>query len=262
MTETLTKKDYLNKQKYDQTTGELLVAERHEIRKGKTTLVASTHGASITSLTMDNREIVKPGKFSNALDDKDTWGNIHVCFPMIGIAADSTHPHIPKHGLIGEGSKWEYDPDSTTNKLIFTLQGKNTLAEAVGYPEDFVCKSIYSIEEDGSVDLRLIVNNIGSDPLPVAPGWHPYFDNPSGQLEDVSVIFPDTGVEITHSNGAMSLQQLDKTIETSLDGEALIVFKDGFKISINALDGFDGNDDDIVDIVMLIRNRQTIRERE
>lgn len=46
--------------------------------------------------------------------------------------------------------------------------------------------------KDGAVELVVVAKNVGKDPLPMAIGWHPYFNVLSGQREQAKLHLPAT----------------------------------------------------------------------
>jgi aldose 1-epimerase len=47
--------------------------------------------------------------------------------------------------------------------------------EDPGYPHDYRCEVIYTLEKDNRLTVRTLVANLGETEMPLADGWHPYF---------------------------------------------------------------------------------------
>ena len=230
------------------TNGEFRAARRKTISHADTILQVSEHGASITSLNIQGIELVHYGRFSNALSEEGTWGQIHMCLPMVG-KAQGRYERLPKHGLLGEGSLWHTDENLSTDKrLVFSLRGDETLAYRFGYPSQFIYLGIYDIEDDGSLTATMQVYNISRDKkLHIAPGWHPYLKNPSDSLDDISIgiLHNDGGVEKVPQDefgNLMTVENLQKTLIYEMNSKANIQFSKGeYAVTLTPLAGFDGS---------------------
>lgn len=63
------------------------------------------------------------------------------------------------------------------------LLGMNYHGSDVGFPFEYSIYMEYIVSDNGEIRYRTKVHNIGSLPMPLMDGWHPYFSLPS-KLED------------------------------------------------------------------------------
>lgn len=121
-----------------------------------------SNGGYVTQLTdLSGKNILFPKKDI----DGRTRGGSHVCLPCFGPDASGKHT---QHGF-GRDAAWLKELDSPKDiRLVLPSEG---LPE--GY-EDMKAAIQYHLEPN-SLSTALIVNNFGTTPLHVAPGFHPYF---------------------------------------------------------------------------------------
>jgi galactose mutarotase-like enzyme len=107
---------------------------------------------------------------------KNVRGGIPVLFPFSGrlpgdsYAVDGARYSLPQHGF-GRNKAWNV-VDTSLSRVVMALEDDE--ATRASYPFRFRAELAIAVA-DGWLDVRLSVSNPGDRPLPVAPGWHPYF---------------------------------------------------------------------------------------
>jgi len=135
-----------------------------ELWNNDTKALISPGGAWLTNLSDANGDILFPRRQLSAEDGSmKTRGGSHVCLPNFGPGGETG---LPQHGF-GRTSLWEVEKQ-TPESATFTLQGG-----APGY-EALFSTLVYTLGS-GSLAMELSVTNDGSQPLRVAPAFHPYF---------------------------------------------------------------------------------------
>ncbi len=133
--------------------------------KNQTTITEiDTKGAFVLSLISSGRKILYP-KSVLKVDEHSmkTRGGMHVCLPNFG---PSHNKPMANHGF-GRELEWEV-LDKTAKAVELKLTGGNE--EYVGL------ESVVRYElGDNFLKSSLTLSNVGTNGLPVAPGFHPYF---------------------------------------------------------------------------------------
>jgi aldose 1-epimerase len=106
------------------------------------------------------------------------------------IAVDSNG--LPIHGVIAGRMPWELvgAPDSSGKSLIARLQwheSESELFEVFPFSHDVHYEARFS---EGRLEVVVTVHACGSDPVPLAFGFHPYFSLPGAAREDWQVELP------------------------------------------------------------------------
>lgn len=58
-----------------------------------------------------------------------------------------------------------------------------------GYPFPFDFEVRYELLADGKLEIEISATNTGTETMPVALGWHPYFQLPGGTVDDWTIFF-------------------------------------------------------------------------
>ena len=90
-----------------------------------------------------------------------------------------------QHGF-GRNLPWRVVEQRQDFLRLLLLSGKETLSQ---YPYKFVVEQSAMILPRG-LQLELLICNMDTRPLPVSPGWHPYFSCPSDQKEKIKTSVP------------------------------------------------------------------------
>lgn len=159
--------------------------EEIEIRSGTVSAkIAPARGALVTNLTVNGKDILYLDRATFDDAPKNVRGGIPVLFPYAGKLVDGTFNHantkMNQHGF-GRNKAWtvlEQKPDLLRVSLS---PDDETLAV---YPFKFSAEQRYTILPRGLL-VELLITNDHSAPMPVSPGWHPYFNCPAAKKPEV-----------------------------------------------------------------------------
>ena len=134
-----------------------------ELYNGATKAIVSTKGGYVTNLSDDKGDVLFPKRVLTAADGSEkTRGGCHVCLPNFGPGGDSG---LEQHGF-GRVREWRVVTQSPSS-VELVLAGEGAYADM----ESFLR---YEVAE-GRFTLQLTLENKGTVPLIVSPGFHPYF---------------------------------------------------------------------------------------
>ena len=88
------------------------------------------------------------------------------------------------HGLLARAPFSIIQQSSDSITLEHTYKG-----EEPNYPFPFTFQYLYTLTDDGALELTFETQNTGSTSLPFACGWHPYFQFPDTTVADLSIKF-------------------------------------------------------------------------
>lgn len=180
---------------------------------GQTIARINPNGSWVESLTSENDQILFP--LSELTDDNGEpkkRGGMHICLPNFGPGGDSG---LPQHGF-GRTGEWAI-VETSDHAVTLELRGGSS-----DY-SDLVSRLTYTLEPS-LFSAELTLQNDGTEPLRVAPAFHPYFtltesdtaitvNGASYQLDALAgteFITADT-VKMTTSNHSVQLSQLNLT---------------------------------------------------
>lgn len=89
------------------------------------------------------------------------------------------------HGLLFNKSFNLTQTKAEANKASLTLAYEYR-AEDPGYPFQYACSITYTLLPDQHLHLQTTVRNLGPEELPIADGWHPYFQL-GGTIDDCTL---------------------------------------------------------------------------
>jgi galactose mutarotase-like enzyme len=142
-------------------------------------------GALVASLAVSGKEVLYLDRAT--LDDptKNVRGGIPVLFPFAGklvggrfLAAGTT---MKQHGF-GRNRPWAVEESGPGSARVRLVQDEITRAQ---YPYDYEADYRVTVLPRG-VEVRLILRNTGARPVPVSPGWHPYFHCTAARKAEVT----------------------------------------------------------------------------
>jgi galactose mutarotase-like enzyme len=146
--------------------------------------IVPERGALVTSIVVSGKEVLYLDRAT--LDDptKNVRGGIPLLFPYAGKLVDgrflAAGPIMKQHGF-GRNRPWAVEEKSAREVRLRLVQDEGTRAQ---YPYDYDVDYVVSALPRG-VEVRLIVQNTGTRPVPLSPGWHPYFRCPAAQKSQV-----------------------------------------------------------------------------
>ncbi len=163
--------------------------------------VVPERGALLTRLGVDGRELLYMDYGTLGDLAKNVRGGVPVLFPFAGRLPDdrfvppgaalpeervpATGATIKQHGF-GRNRVWR--PVGEGRDHVRLRLESDDATRAV-WPWDFVAEQTIRLLGRG-VQIDLVVENGGPTPMPVAPGWHPYFPCPVDQKQELTCDLP------------------------------------------------------------------------
>jgi galactose mutarotase-like enzyme len=167
-----------------------LAQEKLALTHGAVTAeVVPGRGGLVAALAVGGRDVLFLDRSTLEDPAKNVRGGIPILFPFAGKLEDERFrpagTRMKQHGF-GRNKPWavrEQRPDAVRLGLV---QDAETRAQ---YPYE------YDVEYDvhllpRGLQVTLSVHNRDARPLPVSPGWHPYFRCPAGGKADVTTDVP------------------------------------------------------------------------
>lgn len=136
--------------------------------------VAPGRGAIVTALAVGGRDVLFMDRETLADPGRSVRGGIPLLFPFAGRLDGDRLVHagtaMKQHGF-ARNKAWTVT-DQAPGRLRLAL-ADDAETRAV-YPHAFRLEQTVLLLGDG-LQLELLVHNTGREPMPIAPGWHPYF---------------------------------------------------------------------------------------
>jgi len=146
--------------------------------------VVPARGGIVSALEVAGRQILYMDETTLADPTKNVRGGIPLLFPFAGRLAgdhfDAADTVIGQHGF-GRNRAWTLTARST-DRLVMQLVADD--ASRAVFPFEFRANVEIEVVSDG-VHVALETINTGPTPLPLAPGWHPYFACPCAAKADL-----------------------------------------------------------------------------
>lgn len=146
--------------------------------------LSPVRGALVSTLMVAGKDVLYLDRVSFEDETKNVRGGIPVLFPYAGKLADGiflpANTKMGQHGF-GRNRQWsviEHKPWSLRMGLSPDEESRRV------YPYNFVAEQTCRVLPAG-LEIELCILNAGSKPLPVSPGWHPYFSCPAGKKGEV-----------------------------------------------------------------------------
>jgi galactose mutarotase-like enzyme len=136
--------------------------------------VAPGRGALVTALSVRGRDVLFMDRATLADPARSVRGGIPLLFPFAGRLDGDRLVHagttMKQHGF-ARNAAWAVT-EERAGLLRTALE--DSPATRAAYPHAFRLEQTVTLLPDG-LHVELLVHNRGREPLPVAPGWHPYF---------------------------------------------------------------------------------------
>jgi galactose mutarotase-like enzyme len=142
-------------------------------------------GGIVTALSVGGKAVLYLDRAT--LDDptRNVRGGIPILFPFAGKLADGRFVDagttMKQHGF-GRDRAWQVLEQRAGLARLGLAADAETRAV---YPYEFVAEQTVRALPAG-LEVELLIHNRGDRPLPVSPGWHPYFCCPAGRKAEVS----------------------------------------------------------------------------
>ena len=141
-------------------------------------------GAIATSLQVAGREVLYLDRATLEDPAKNVRGGIPVLFPYAGKLKDEMFlpagTRMKQHGF-GRNKAWAVRERRADLLRLGLVQDADTRAQ---YPYAYEAESSFQVLPRG-LQVELLVANTGDRPLPISPGWHPYFACPAAGKAEV-----------------------------------------------------------------------------
>lgn len=142
--------------------------------------IVPERGAIVSALKVRGKDVLYMDKSTLEDGTKNVRGGIPVLFPYAGKLVDEVFvpagTKMKQHGF-GRNKAWPAVEKSASRVRLLLKQDADTAAQ---YPYKFSAEYTVFILPNG-LQVELLVGNDGDKPLPVSPGWHPYFNCPAAQ---------------------------------------------------------------------------------
>jgi len=136
--------------------------------------IVPARGAIVSRLSVRGTEVLYMDR--STLDDlsKNVRGGIPILFPYAGKLENDTlvcaGTKMKQHGF-GRNMAWTVEEQSFAGARLSLQSDADTRAL---YPFDFAAEYNIFLLPFG-LQIELQIRNTGTTPLPLSPGWHPYF---------------------------------------------------------------------------------------
>lgn len=136
--------------------------------------VAPARGALVTALSVHGRDVLFMDRSTLVDPAKSVRGGIPLLFPFAGRLADDRLAYcgsvMKQHGF-ARNQPWRVVEQRAGFARLCLEDDAGTRAV---YPHAFHLEHAVTLLPQG-LQLSLLVHNKGDTPMPVSPGWHPYF---------------------------------------------------------------------------------------
>ncbi|MDN3956530.1 aldose epimerase [Sporolactobacillus laevolacticus] len=143
--------------------------------------ICPERGGIVTAFYADGEDVLYMNEATLFDTSKNVRGGIPVLFPIAGQLVEKTYEwngetyQLANHGL-ARTRPWRVirqvnDEAHASIKISF----HSTEETRLSYPFDFEVVLTYTLE-NGRLSIDQTVSNLSSDPMPIYPGYHPYFN--------------------------------------------------------------------------------------
>lgn len=161
-------------------------ASQNEIllKSGETEVRVLPLGAMISSFKVGDVEVLFPDQNITTDKGKKRRGGIPLLWPQAGpLTEESEEFKLPQHGFARD-LEWEVVDVSDGSDEV-TLKLKSNEDTRNKFPYDF--ELIYKIKvTESNLRMELQITNNSENNLPMAPGFHPYFNIPVNNKPNIS----------------------------------------------------------------------------
>ena len=152
-----------------------MALETLSLRHGDVTAsIVPERGALVTALTVGQTDVLFLDRATLYDPTKNVRGGIPVLFPYAGKLVDERFvpagTRMKQHGF-GRNKSWTVRERRAHAVRVGLVPDEETRAQ---YPYDYDAEYTARIVPFG-LQVELVVVNRGAQPLPLSPGWHPYF---------------------------------------------------------------------------------------
>ena len=146
--------------------------------------IAPARGALISGLQVERKQVLYLDRATFEDPTKNVRGGIPVLFPYAGKLDDGilkvAGTKMGQHGF-GRNRQWEIREQKPWRLRVALVPEES---DQTAYPFHSFAEQTYTILPSG-LEIELCIFNNGEQPMPVSPGWHPYFNCPGPEKGNV-----------------------------------------------------------------------------
>lgn len=181
--------------------------------------VAPERGGIIFSYGVEGEELFYLNEETFYDTEKNIRGGNPILFPMAGQLTGGAYEWEGKkytmknHGFARDAS-WEVMDRDTDNKAALTLRLTSNDQTKESYPFEFEVIYTYVLEK-GKLTIVQEYHNKGDEPMPIYPGFHPYFKINEKNLSydtDATKYYDYNDGEVKEFTGTVDLSDLKESI--------------------------------------------------
>jgi galactose mutarotase-like enzyme len=181
--------------------------------------VAPERGGIIFSYGVQGEELLYLNEETFFNEDKNVRGGIPILFPISGQLANGTYEWEGKtytmsnHGFARNAS-WEVIGQETDNRASLSIRITSNEQTKLSYPFDFTVIFTYVLE-GGKLTIKQEYNNAGESPMPIYPGFHPYFKTNEKNLAyetDATMYYDYNDDQVKQFTGRVDLTNLKESV--------------------------------------------------
>jgi galactose mutarotase-like enzyme len=181
--------------------------------------VAPERGGIIFSYGVGGQEILYLNEETFYDSSKNVRGGIPILFPIAGQLPNGTYEwegetySMNNHGF-ARNLPWEVLQTNTENNASITLRLTSNAQTKASYPFDFEVVYTYSLEA-GQLTINQEYKNTGDQPMPMYPGFHPYFKTSEKNLSyqtDATQIYDYNDQQVKEFTGSLDVTNLKEAV--------------------------------------------------
>lgn len=181
--------------------------------------VAPERGGIIFSYGVKGEELLYLNEETFFNKDKNVRGGIPILFPISGQLANGTYEWNGKtytmanHGFARNAS-WEVIGQEADNRASLSIRLTSNEQTKRSYPFDFTVVFTYVLV-GGKLTIKQEYNNTGNTPMPIYPGFHPYFRTSEKNLAyetDATEYYDYNDDEVKQFTGKVDLTDLKESV--------------------------------------------------
>ena len=181
--------------------------------------VAPERGGIVFSYGVEGVELLYLNEETFYDTDKNVRGGIPVLFPISGQLTNGTYEWEGKtytmsnHGFARNAS-WEVVSQDTESGASLALRITSNPQTKISFPFDFEVVYTYSLT-DGVLAIDQVYKNTGDQPMPMYPGFHPYFKTSEKNLAygtDATQYFDYNDGQVKEYKGQLDLANLKEAV--------------------------------------------------
>lgn len=180
-----------------------------------TAQIVPGRGGIVTALAVEGQDVLFLDPATLADPTKNVRGGIPILFPFAGKLEDERFrpagTRMKQHGFARD-KPWAVREQRPHGLRLGLVQDDETRAQ---YPYEYDLEYGVQLLPRG-LQVELVVHSRGSQPLPVSPGWHPYFRCPAARKPEVTGDVPGLRPAEQFTNA----REFDFGLEAPVSGRA------------------------------------------